>query len=452
MPSVALLAVLLAASLVLPAAVPKAKAKPKPAAKPPAPILILNPDALRPFLDGLAALEAAPDKRVVRVLHFGDSHTSADYWTGRIRRRLQGRFGDAGPGLVLPGKPWRGYPREGVRILSGRNWPAQSLRSTDSDGWVGLPGAAITGVEGEAFHLRAAFASYSIQVLAAPGFSLQGAVTAPAEETELTSGLPEPLPAFSDLAKHTEEALSDRALQVFGSSQSDEGKAPAARVQDLVFPLPTGATLLGVELRSGRSGVLYDELGLNGASLLDLEKWNPQLRRALLAQAEPDLIVLAYGTNDASLGATVQDYQVRMKSLLRNLRMESKAPILVIGPLDRFGNRRRARPGLKAGAVRVIGDMKQACLAEGCAFWDARAAMGGYGSIRQWRRTGLAQRDLVHLTGRGYERLGDLICDQLLAQYERHDQPSVPPAPPKGRKKQRWSITKGSTIAGLSVW
>lgn len=438
MPSVALLAALLAVSLALPAAAPKAKAKPKPAAKAPAPMPILNPEALRPFLDGLAALEGAPDKRVVRVLHFGDSHTSADYWTGRIRRRLQERFGDAGPGLVLPGKPWRGYPREGVKILSGRNWPAQSLRSTDSDGWVGLPGAAITGVEGEAFHLRAAFASYSIQVLAAPGFGLQGAVAAPAEEAERASELPVPLPAFSGLAKHSEEVFSDRALQVFGPSQGDEGKASAARLQDLMFPLPAGTKLLGVDLRSDRSGVLYDELGLNGASLLDLEKWNPQLRRALLDQAKPHLIVLAYGTNDEGLGGeAVLDYQARMRALLRSLKTEAKAPILVIGPLDRFGNRRRARPALKAGAARVIGDMKQACLAEGCAFWDAREAMGGYGSIRQWRRTGLAQRDLVHLTGRGYERLGDLFCDQLLGQYERRDQPAAPPVPPKARKKRR---------------
>lgn len=436
MTSVTLLAVLFSASLVLPAAAPKAKARPKPRLKPPAPTLIVNSEALHPFLDGLGALEAGSSDRVVRVLHFGDSHTAADYWTGRIRRRLQGRFGDAGPGLVLPGKPWRGYPREGVRILSGRDWPAQSLRSGEGDGWVGLPGAAITGVEGEAFHLRAPFASFLIQVIAAPGFTLQGAVVAPAEEPVPTPHLPTPLPAFSDLAKHSEEVLSNRALQMFGPSQGEADKTPTALIQDLMFPLPDGVTLLGVDLRSGRSGVLYDELGLNGASLLDLEKWNPQLRRALLAQAKPDLIVLAYGTNDEGLGSeAVLDYQARMRTLLRQMKAEAQAPILVIGPLDRFGNRRRARPVLKAGAARVIANMKQACLAEGCAFWDARAAMGGYGSIRQWRRAGMAQRDLVHLTGRGYERLGDLFCDQLLERYERRDQPSAPLAPPKGRKK-----------------
>lgn len=433
-----LLAALLGLSLHLPAA---PRPRPRSSPKPPPASPIFNSSVLRPFLEALGALDPAAGDRAVRVLHFGDSHTAADYWTGRIRRRLQARFGDAGPGLVLPGKPWRGYPREDVRVLNGRNWPALSLRSAECDGWVGLPGAAVTGVEGEVFHLRAAFANFSVQVLAPSEFVLRGAVAAPVEDAASTSSEPLEIPTLPELTQLSEDAFSDRTLRVFGPSDflaAPQGSAIVPRVQDLRFTLPEGVRLLGVDLRSGRPGVLYDELGLNGAQLLDLEKWNPELRRALLARAKPDLIVLAYGTNDEGLGGeAIQDYQARMRVLLRRLREESHAPILVIGPLDRFGNRRRARPALKAGAARVIGDMKQACLAEGCAFWDAREAMGGYGSIRQWRRAGQAQRDLVHLTGRGYERLGDLFCDQLLGLYEHRNQPPALPLPPKARKKRR---------------
>jgi lysophospholipase L1-like esterase len=274
-----------------------------------------------------------------------------------------------------------------------------------------------------------------VQVLAPAGFVLRGAVLASPEDPVAAASVPPPLPAFSALAKLSEDGFSGRALQVFGPSGASggaESMAPAPKLQDLVFSLGDGAQLLGVDLRSGRAGLLYDELGLNGAQLLDLEKWNPELRKALLARSKPDLVILAYGTNDEGMGgASVLDYQARMKTLLRKLREESQAPILVIGPLDRFGNRRRSRPALKVGALRVIGDMKQACLAEGCAFWDAREAMGGYGSIRQWRRTGLAKRDLVHLTARGYELLGDRFCDQLLAAYEFRNLPATPANPVK---------------------
>lgn len=425
MRSVALISALLSISLELCSAAPRPKSRPNL----PSPNLILNREALRPFLAALSNLEPAVGNRVVRVLHFGDSHTAADYWTGRIRRRLQERFGDAGPGLVLPGRPWRGYPHEGVRFFSGRNWPAQSLRSTEVDGWVGLPGAAVSGVEGEAFHLRAQFNSFTVQVLAPPGFSLHGAVLAPEEDTTPESATPPLLPTFSALSKLSENDFSGRALQVFGPPEPSgdaNGKTSVPKLQDLMFRLGDDVQLLGIDLRSGRAGLLYDELGLNGAQLLDLEKWNPELRRALLAQSKPDLVVLAYGTNDEGMGgASALDYQSRMKVILRKMREESQAPILVIGPLDRFGNHRRSRPLLKTGALRVIGDMKQACLAEGCAFWDARESMGGYGSIRQWRRSGLAKRDLVHLTAKGYELLGDRLYDQLLDAYALSKQPSA---------------------------
>ena len=108
-------------------------------------------------------------------------------------------------------------------------------------------------------------------------------------------------------------------------------------------------------------------------------------------------------------------YQARITSLLQTLKAESGAPILVVGPLDRVGRARRQLAALKLGADFVIQAMRAACLASGSAFWDARQAMGGYGSIQKWRRSGLAQKDLVHLTGPGYQKLGDLLADRLLA-------------------------------------
>mgnify|MGYP003538212597 CR=1 FL=1 len=39
--------------------------------------------------------------------------------------------------------------------------------------------------------------------------------------------------------------------------------------------------------------------------------------------------------------------------------------------------------------------------------------MGGEGSIQKWRRQHLAQRDLVHLTVGGYQKLADLMLKAL---------------------------------------
>lgn len=397
---------------------------------------ILNADALAPFLTSLDSLKAPEPGRVVRILQFGDSHTAADYWSGRMRRRLQDRFGDGGPGWLLPGRPWRGYPHAGVRILNGQAWPAQSLRSADCDGWVGLPGASVLPVAGEDFRVQAAFGAFRVALLGPGGGTVSARLETPGSgqipvslepppllEASESGAVPAPLPPPAGAAptgpalavpRTAAEVLQEgRSLEIFGLIDQ-----PSAQPRELSLTLPPGASLLGVELLSGRPGIVYDELGLNGAEITDLERWNPALRRALLVRAAPDLIVLAYGTNDEGMALSAQaGYEQRLRTLLFTLRQEAGAPILLVGPLDRVGKRKRQRAALASGANWIIKAMTQACLESGCAFWDARRAMGGYGAILKWRRAGLAQKDQVHLNGAGYQRLGDLMADALLATY-----------------------------------
>ena len=76
------------------------------------PVPLECPQVLAPFYESLRALQedpgtSRPEPRVVRILHFGDSHVAADFWTGDLRALLQARFGDGGPGYVMPGRPWK---------------------------------------------------------------------------------------------------------------------------------------------------------------------------------------------------------------------------------------------------------------------------------------------------------------------------------------------------------
>jgi hypothetical protein len=365
--------------------------RPKPAKAAPAPGAIVNLQALEPFLQALRALETPGTDQVVRVLQFGDSHTAADYWSGQLRRRLQARFGNAGPGHVQGGKPWRGYAHEGVRLGAGPGWTARSLRAADCDGLVGLAGAALVAPETlppePAFTVRAAFGEARISLLGPEEARIVAAI-ASVEKAPSAPGepWPEALPPQRIPLSLAEAApLGDGlALQTFTLS----GLSPAAPTELNLF-LPGGSRFLGLDLRSGRPGVVYDELGLNGAELTDLERWNPSLRRLLLERAQPGLIVLAYGTNDEGLGAPDREaYATRARALIQAIREASGAPVLLVGPLDRLGRARRQRLPLKAGAEWIIQTLKATAQATGCAFWDARQAMGGYGSIQKWRRAG----------------------------------------------------------------
>src|SRR5262249_10270801 len=69
-------------------------------------IPVENASALVPFFELLYRHQKGDMPGPVRILHYGDSHTAADEWTGDLRSRFQEKFGDGGSGYSLAGRPW----------------------------------------------------------------------------------------------------------------------------------------------------------------------------------------------------------------------------------------------------------------------------------------------------------------------------------------------------------
>ena len=174
-----------------------------------------------------------------------------------------------------------------------------------------------------------------------------------------------------------------------------------------------------MELYNGSKGVVYDTDGVNGARLADLEKPLPALRKALLKQSHPHLIVVSYGTNDIGMkGFTPADYEERAFQILSKLKEDSgDASILVTGPTDRGYPWKSRRSYIQAAQSELQPALRKAALRAGCAYWDQQAAMGGPGSMTHWVRAGLASYDYVHFSGLGYQKLANMLYDQLMAEY-----------------------------------
>jgi lysophospholipase L1-like esterase len=167
---------------------------------------------------------------------------------------------------------------------------------------------------------------------------------------------------------------------------------------------------------------------VNGARLADLEKPLPALRKALLQEAHPALIIVSYGTNDiASRGFTSSEYEETAFQILTKLKADAgDASILVTGPTDRSSPRKRTRALIQAGQAELQPALRKAALRAGCAYWDEQAAMGGPGSMTRWVRAGLAASDYIHFSGLGYKKLADMLYDQLMAKYGDFHKPEVP--------------------------
>ncbi len=411
-----------------------------------APVPIEHPEALESFFEGLSTLPPAGSQDlgedVVRILHFGDSHVAADYWTGEIRRRLQGRFGDAGPGYVMPGRPWRYFRHALARSPKAEGWETAGLGPDPKDGLYGLSGVALVPAPGtQPAALEGDFRVFEAQILSlAPSSCVSIAVDGVTVFAGTLDGSSDP----------TDESDLCSILDV---DPVEGGPAQFARISN-AEPLPEGphrieirdacgglARILGVDLASGRSGVLIDALGVNGAEITALAKWSAPLLSALLSHARPGLAIVSYGTND--IGRTdfvFEDYRAECVRVLSGLRAAApEMPVLVTGPVDRGARGRRApRALLNRNEPLVIRALREAAQETGCAFWDAKAAMGGDGAIDRWAAARLAQPDRVHLTGTGYAKLAGLLVDQLLGELDRSRlRPVAGSQPPPGSSPPR---------------
>lgn len=356
---------------------------------------LYNPAALIPFYEMLYRLERQELTGPVRVLHYGDSHTAADDWTGTIRSLLQARFGDGGPGFTLAGHPFPGFRRLDAKGWESGRWTTDGLVGHKSDGFNGLGGVSIsTSRAGESVSLEAGCRLLELYYLQQPDGG----------ELELSdAGTPlGSIPTAGDTVApayyHAELPAGEHRLSLRTTSR--------------------GEVRLFGWVAENESGITYESMGINGAQASIVLNWDEALLAAHVARRNPALIVLAYGTNEASNSAyNYESYYQMYSEVIRRFRAAAPAAtILAVGPPDRY-RRVRGKWQLFDSTEWIIRAQRDAALANGCAFWDMRAKMGGKGSLQQWVTAGLAQYDHVHLTSAGYRRLGEVMVRDLLENY-----------------------------------
>jgi lysophospholipase L1-like esterase len=357
-------------------------------------IPIDNPAALVPFFEQLYRHQRGELPGPVRVLQYGDSHTAADEMSGELRSLFQAAFGNGGSGFSMAGKPWRTYRRRDVKSGSSEGWHTDGLVSRTGDGHYGLGGVSMTAsAPRESLYIETDAAQFELFYYQQPAGGTVRLYDAGVPVDQIsTKGSARPayyrVAAAPGTHRFEVETLGGDPVRLFG----------------WVAENPTGIT--------------YETFGINGAQATTVANWDPATLRDNLVHRNPDLIVFAYGTNEAGSPTwTMEKYQQMFMGLLRQFRASAPtASILVLGPPDRAEKVRGVwqtmpRIGIIAEAQR------RAALLMGCAFLDLRAEMGGAGAMQQWVVAGHAQGDHVHFTGTGYHLLGDAVYADIMQQY-----------------------------------
>jgi lysophospholipase L1-like esterase len=339
---------------------------------------------------------------VTRIVHYGDSHVAADILTGALRRQLQLCFGEAGPGFVLPGRPWPGYSRAGVTSQTSEGWQTDGLTqaSLAADGRLGLAGVSLsTKRPGEWITLTAAGNYFDIYVLKQPGGA---SISVSLDGVERKRNV--------SLASRANESACIEIIAAIGKVHTIEIRTTSAG----------SARIFGIAIELNSSGLVYDALGINGARASRPLRWDWKVLAGSLERRDPDLIVVAYGSNEVSdPGLDLEEYRASFTTLLRQFHEAApRASILVISPSDRAAR--------KVSRWKTIGPMsalveaqRQAAFEAGAAFYDLFNAMGGPGSIERWATQAerLAQPDRVHLTTAGYKLVADRLYQQMMRGF-----------------------------------
>lgn len=165
-------------------------------------------------------------------------------------------------------------------------------------------------------------------------------------------------------------------------------------------------------------GVQLEIQAHNGEQAEYLWKLSDEAFAATLRSYQPQLIIIAYGTNEVTDGRwTFDSYKLLYRRIIARFRVASPtSSILVIGLLDRA--LKTGRGWASPAKVRTLHEaQRQAALEGGAAFWSACDAMGGVGSMNSWVSARLAQGDHAHLTNAGYARVSAQLYADLIAAY-----------------------------------
>ncbi|MFM8347734.1 MAG: LysM peptidoglycan-binding domain-containing protein, partial [Bacteroidota bacterium] len=167
--------------------------------------------------------------------------------------------------------------------------------------------------------------------------------------------------------------------------------------------------LYGISMqRPDDGGARVHTMGISGSnySAILIESLFSQQLSAL----DPDLVILDYGTNDYIPGNRIpQDMEYRITEVIKKVRVSvPKASILLTTTQDM--NRR----GVNMSAGRTLSQLiRKIAREQDCALFDWYWISGGPKTMTNWVRNGLAQRDNIHLTGRGYSLKGQLLTRAL---------------------------------------
>jgi len=380
---------------------------------------------LYPFFESIK--NVSKEKKLVRILHYGDSQIEGDRISSYLRANLQLKFGGMGIGLL---------PIEQLYDMGF------SIRQKNSDNWYRYTvyGKHDTTTSQNRYGALASFNRFT---------------TLSKVNKNLTNSESMAWVSFSSSSSSYPNTKSFQQCRIFYSNNSSpfltelyQGDVlastetypvsntfqtirwvfdrPVSNIK-IVFKGSDSPDIYGIAL-DGLSGVALDNIPMRGSSGLIFTRLDKRNLKENYGALNVKMIILQFGGNTAT--NLTDDYTYYEKSFYAQLkRIREILPdvaIVVIGVADMSIKNKDGYvtyPNLE----KVRDAMRNATFEANGIYWDTFEAMGGRNSMPSWvnAKPPLASKDFVHFNLQGSKVIAQMFYNSLIYEYNLYEKNTI---------------------------
>ncbi len=364
------------------------------------------------FYNKLAKLKKKEINRV-NLVHIGDSHLQADFFSGMMRENFQREYGNAGRGFIFPYRVAKSNEPRSYKTSTNVDWEYKRNVFLDKP----LP----IGIGGFTIETRDTSALINLKTVNPPGLDY----------------------SFSKFTLFHEKGEASYDFTVCDSlncvrgyidGRKKDGFVSVAKLEkpmkQLVLhcsqkdSLQRNARIYGMILENDSAGLLYNMIGVNGAEYRHYNRSQYFLEQ--MSYLKPDLVILSMGTNEGfNAKFDSANFYQQVDTLVNNIRLRNPGVnILVTTPPDSYRKVRKGKKRYYAKNPQMLAarnTLIRYCTKNQIAYWDLYEVMGGYGSMNAWYKGGLVARDHLHFSAKAYQMMGNLLYKAIDDGY-RHSQ------------------------------
>ncbi len=336
-------------------------------------------------------------KQVLQIVHIGDSHLQAGFFTEKIKQQLFMQFSNdsfAAPGFIFPYTIAETNNPFFFKVNYSGNWEWCKNIDKEKICKLGLSGITVQ-TKDTAVTISIKMRNFKYDYPAKYYFNKIKILHNSNEEVIIQ---------INNKKAETFDGYSLIELPTLEDSISIEINQP----ENSQFEL------YGIFLENTISQINYHTIGVNGAtaqSYLQYDYFSSHLK-----MINPDLIIISLGTNeayDADFRKTEHEYI--LKDLIYQIRdVSPSAAIILVTANDHLKNRKYLNPNIQDVNANILKVCKEFKLN----FWDFYTIMGGEQSILEWYEKGLSGEDKLHFKRAGYEIQGELFFNALMKMIE----------------------------------